>query len=179
MSRLTVESAGTSKSYSDTRGHIVDLGTFGEDQTVTLTFELDSAYTSAEVTVYMFSVNEQALTQFYEAISQSPLEVDSYSDTEIKAHISADNDGILYTSIPYDKGWHVQVDGTETEIQSMADGLLYIPMSAGEHTVTMTYRPQGFIPGMAISACSLFIFTVIYFRNRAREIKNTKKRSFS
>lgn len=175
MDKLTVESGGVTKSYSDTRGHIVDIGRFGAGETVTLTFKLDTSYTSADVSLYMFGVNENALSDFYGAVTRSPMFVTEYSDTNITAYTDAAFDGIMYTSIPYDKGWHVKVDGKETEIKSVNGGLLYFEISEGEHKIQMSYRPQGFNAGFTVSAISLFIFTVIYFRNKTKRINLAKK----
>lgn len=179
MDKLTVTSGGTTKSYSDTRGHIVDIGRFGAGESVTLTFVLDEEYSSADIELYMFGTDEQALADFYSAIAQSPLHVTKYSDTEITGYTDAAFDGMMYTSIPYDAGWHVEVDGEPVEIKSVAEGLLYFDMSAGRHEITMKYRPVGFNAGFGISAAALLIFTILYFRNKTREINISKKHSAS
>lgn len=107
MDKLTVTAGGTTKSYSDTRGHIVDIGRFGAGETVTLTFVLDDEYSSADVELYMFGTDDNALADFYTAIARSPFQVTAYSDTKITGYADAAFDGIMYTSIPYDEGWTV------------------------------------------------------------------------
>lgn len=179
MDKLTVNSGGTSKNYSDTRGHIVDIGRFGSGESVTLTFTLDKDYSSADVEIYMFSTDENALADFYSAVMQSPLQVTAYSDTEITGYTEAAFDGIMYTSIPYDAGWKVTVDGAPVETKSVAEGLLYFDISAGKHEIAMKYCPVGFKEGFVLSAISLFIFTVLYFRNKTREINISKKHRVS
>lgn len=131
MDKLTVTAGGTTKSYSDTRGHIVDIGRFGAGETVTLTFVLDDEYSSADVELYMFGTDDNALADFYTAIARSPFQVTAYSDTKITGYADAAFDGIMYTSIPYDEGWTVSVDGEPVEIKSVADGLLYFDIDAG------------------------------------------------
>lgn len=179
MDKLTVTAGGTTKSYSDTRGHIVDIGRFGAGETVTLTFVLDDEYSSADVELYMFGTDDNALADFYTAIARSPFQVTAYSDTKITGYADAAFDGIMYTSIPYDEGWTVSVDGEPVEIKSVADGLLYFDIDAGRHEIEMTYRPKGFTAGFYISAVSLLIFTILYFRGRTREINIAKKRHVS
>ena len=175
MDKLTVTAGGVTKSYSDTRGHIVDIGRFGAGESVTLTFVLDTDYSSADIELYMFGTDDALLADYYSAIAASPFQVTSYSDTEITGCIDAVFDGIMYTSIPYDAGWTVYVDGEKTEVKSVEKGLLYFDISAGEHDIVMKYRPVGFNTGFVISAISLLIFTILYFRNKTREINIAKK----
>ena len=61
------------------------------------------------------SFNEQAFNQYYEAMSKNPYEVKEHTSNFIKGTIDADEKGIFFTSIPYDKGWKITVDGKKLE----------------------------------------------------------------
>ena len=75
----------------------------------------------------------------------------------------------MFTSIPYDTGWTVKVDGKKVTPESIDGTLMYIRLSAGEHTVEMSYTPTGFIPGFMITAAGVLIFVVIICRHRRAE----------
>ena len=81
----------------------------------------------------------------------------------------------MFTSIPYDSGWTVKVDGQKVETESIDGTLLYIHLSAGDHTVEMTYTPTGFIPGFIITAVSCLIFVVIFFRKQKKRAHDLKQ----
>ena len=88
------------------------------------------------------------------------------SATSLKGTIDVAENGILYTSIPYDAGWTVRVDGQKVETKSLNGSLMYIELDAGTHEIEMSFIPQGFIPGLMISAGCLFILIVIGFRRK-------------
>ena len=166
MSKLKVSISGNIRTYSDTRGHIVDLGDIGPQDTVTLTLTLDSAYTSADVEMVLFGLNEDIYRQVWGQLSQETLNIVDNSATSLKGTIDVAENGILYTSIPYDAGWTVRVDGQKVETKSLNGSLMYIELDAGTHEIEMSFIPQGFIPGLMISAGCLFILIVIGFRRK-------------
>lgn len=114
--------------------------------------------------------------------SNGTLDIESVSDTEIRGTINSEIDGIMYTSIPYEKGWSVYVDGvrqeavqvcnntyTDTEGKKTHKGsMLGIELEKGSHTIELKYSPEGFIPGLIISIVCLAAFVAIIIYNRKR-----------
>lgn len=65
--------------------------------------------------------------------------------------VSAGAAGLLVVSEIWDAGWRATVDGQPVSL-IRADGvLLGVPLSAGAHTVTLHYRPDGFRWGVLLS----------------------------
>ncbi len=50
------------------------------------------------------------------------------------------------------------MDGETVDITPVGNSLLAFPLSAGEHEITLTYYPNGFWPGMAVSCVCLLLF---------------------
>ena len=68
------------------------------------------------------------------------------------------------TTIAYDKGWKILVDGKEVEPVKTFGSLLgfYVDGAAGTtHSIELIYRPNTLIIGGAISLISLGIFALI------------------
>lgn len=65
--------------------------------------------------------------------------------------VSCDEDRLLFTSIPYDEGWRVWVDGKRVEPVAFSDALLCVELSAGTHFVEMQYTAQGVNLGLGIT----------------------------
>ena len=59
------------------------------------------------------------------------------------------------TTIPYDQGWHVKVDGKTVTPKKALSTFMAISMSAGKHMVSMYYIPPYLILGTAITLISL------------------------
>ncbi len=120
-------------------------------------------------------------------LKQNPLTLDMDKTTEsrIVGEVDAQAGQILYTSIPYEPGWTIKVDGKKMEEQfkdvindagtsimtNYTDGgvgsvvilnaMIGLRLPEGHHTIEMTYSPPGFKTGvimliLGIGAIALF-----------------------
>ena len=116
--------------------------------------------------IYVYQVNESAFRNAVEKLSKGGVDISSYDQTSINGKFTAENDGVLYTSIPYDGGWKAYIDGEETEITPLKDAFNCIPVKKGEHTIEMKYCPPGFVTGVIISICSLILFAAVWIAEK-------------
>ena len=75
--------------------------------------------------------------------------------------MTAPRDGMVFTSIEYDDGWTVLVDGKKAETFAAGNAMLSFDVTAGEHTVTINFFPRGFAIGLALSAIGLILLVLI------------------
>ena len=148
----------------DTKPHILDLGNLEAGETVNIYAPLDEG---KEGYLYLFGVtlNDADFKRGYEILKKDSLNVSRFDDTEIEGTINASKDGILYTSINYDTGWQVYIDGekvSKADIISIGnDALLGVNITAGEHTVRFKYVPEGLILGVLISITTLILMILL------------------
>ncbi len=154
----------TTKTFSSTnQNYICHLGKITAGSTVTVTAG-DGQTISA---CYAYAFDDAAWQEDYKLLNQNPYVVDTFTDTKITGKIDATSQGIMYTSIPYDKSWSVYVDGVKTELTPICDGaLIGVFVDAGSHEVTFKYTPRGFVPGILITILCLLIFIGLIFRDR-------------
>ena len=148
---------GTKTFTNVDRGYLLELGYCAAGEVVTLTAEDSKEEMWADV--YRFS--ENGLGSVAAKLSAHPWNLTSWTDTSLKGSISCDQEGWLFTSIPFDAGWKVLVDGKEQEPEKILDSFVGIWLSAGSHTVTLEYMPKGLIPGALISAASVLLLALI------------------
>lgn len=117
---------------------------------------------SATVRTFCYALNKDVFEKGLEILSQSTLKGTEASDTVLEGTINADRSGLLYTSIPYEKGWHVEVDGKEAEVVAVGGGACAVNLSEGEHTVRFYYIPDGFVIGMAAFTVSVLFFAFMW-----------------
>lgn len=67
----------------------------------------------------------------------------------------------VFTSIPYDAGWNIYVDGEKVETQKTLDALVAFDITPGEHTLELRYFSDYHKWGVIISLCALGI-TLLY-----------------
>lgn len=141
-----------------------------------ITFQADvEKNKSGNGTIYVYQINEEVFEKGYEKLKSGGLNVTDYGDTYINGTITAAEDCVMYTSIPYDGGWKAFVDGKETEVKSMKDAFVCVPLSAGEHTVELKYCPPGFAAGLIISIVSVGVLVVLWiFEPKLKKVFSAK-----
>ncbi len=98
-----------------------------------------------------------------ELLQQSPLELRSFSSTNIEGSIECVHDGLLYTSVPYDENWKVYVDGVMVEPTLVGDAMIGVMLQEGTHDIRMTYHNEAFSYGWKISlGCAMVLLICIF-----------------
>ncbi|MDE6111226.1 MAG: YfhO family protein, partial [Eubacterium sp.] len=153
--------------------YILDLGYYNAGETVAVTIDGTAMENdSASFEIYAYSLNKNVLNEGYKRLISNALEITDYSGTTIKGKISVDENSTLYSSIPYDTGWSVYIDGDKQETFEIGNCQLGVMIKAGEHTVEYKYRPNGLAAGAFISATSLIALAGYEFMKRKNTIKN-------
>lgn len=138
---------------------------FGSDEEI----EIKIRVFTDELTIEpegLYYEDAKEFEKFYTAVSSQPVEITKTSNTSLQIKTSTNEDGYLLLTIPYDKGWKIIVDGTEVQPQKALGAFMSIPISTGEHTITMEYKPRGLVAGGAISALSLLAFVWLCITER-------------
>ncbi len=133
---------------------ILDFGEIPAGTKITVT---TSDADASSLQLYAYAYQADVFQQVYDTLSEQTLENISYDDNSVTADLNVKEDGLLYTSIIYDKGWTVKIDGKKSGYTSIAGALMAIPVKAGEHTIELVYYPQGKKLGDMISVCSVLI----------------------
>ena len=113
------------------------------------------------MTVTSAVLDENLFQMAYGVLSQSTLNLTKFTGTLVEGTIACNRDGLLYTSIPQNGNWSVQVDGKDTDIVLIGNAMIGVPMTTGSHTVTFTYHNAAFSLGWKISLLCALIFTAI------------------
>jgi len=84
-----------------------------------------------------------------------------FGEPVITGSFTAPQDGVLFTSIPSDWGWRVEIDGKKVKPKEVAKAFLAFAALKGEHTFKLSFRPRGLAAGFAITALSLAVFALL------------------
>lgn len=121
---------------------------------------------------YFYYLDEEKFHEAVDTLRQHPLELEEFSESHLKGSVTAEKDGILFTTISWEPGWTIKVDGVETEPVEIADALIGIPVSAGTHTVEMSFFPYGMVTGILATMAGVVVLIIIAVYERRR--KNDK-----
>ncbi len=163
VKQVTANFGYTEKSFNNVdRGFLLELGYLEAGDTVTLHSKTEGQSVSADV--YRFDYN--ALRELQDVLQDERLELTSWKDTKLSGTITTEKGGVMMTSIPYDPGWKVFVDGVETDITEVKDTFLGVELTPGTHTIELRFMPQGLVLGGLITALSLAMLLAIWLLTR-------------
>lgn len=160
------------------------MGSFEKGDTVTVKLTLSSKNLYLKSDEYYFYYLDMTMVEkLTDKLSRNEFNIEKFSDTKLSGTITTDSySSSIFTSIPYDEGWRVYVDGKRTEIYKNADALIGFDISdPGAHTLKLVYRPIALTLGLPISICSVILFAVIwrleakYIEKKQKELEEKKK----
>ena len=163
-----------SKTFNNTdRGYLLELGSLVAGNQITLTSQTDGQDMKCEV--YRFS--DEAMISLYEKLNETPLKLTSWEDTKLAGTVNASERGVLFTSIPYETGWTVKIDGEEAETEKIFEAFLSVDIPEGEHEITFEYFPAGLKPGIIITLASIAILAMLFIVDRIMERRYQEKKA--
>lgn len=145
---------------------IVSLGESGTGEMyikVKIKNDNDNFYT-LPVDSFVYFIDMEVFKDAMSRLAKTQLEIDSTStDSHITGTVTTDVDRqLMFTSIPYDEGWNIYVDGEKVDLYEANDSLIsFYVEGAGEHTVEMKYMPKTVALGIIVSLSCLSIFILI------------------
>ena len=174
--------------YFETHNYsILSLGHFTPGTKVSLrmtVLDKDNATIVKEPFFYYF--DREAYQRDIDRLKTNQLQVTKFRDDYIQGTVTADANQLLFTSIPYEPGWTVKVDGQKLfttgapdmeEVTIVENGvnktikkekhqalkaMIYVPLTPGTHTVTMSYTPPGFVMGLVLMLIGIAMCVVFY-----------------
>lgn len=152
-------------------GSIVNLGEMDRGTEFTVTIEYKEGK-GGSVVSHVCIMDETVWQDAYKMLSASMLDVTDYGDSYLKGTIDVQEDGVFVTSVPYEAGWKLKVDGHTREIDELIGGAwISTSLSAGEHQIELSFRPPGLIAGLLITLASIGLLIAAEWWRRRRMLR--------
>ncbi len=151
--------------YGQDTNRAMLIGNFkeGDDIVVKMTLKSDVLYVKKDVPTFYY-LDDALFEDCFNKLSKTQMVIDDeYKEDHITGTIRTWNaDQTIMTTIPYDEGWKVLVDGEEVEISKSFDALISFNIeNEGEHTIEFIYRSKAFVLGISCSAVSLLVYILL------------------
>ena len=173
----TEGSSLNSWSVTNYEPYIIDMGTMEVGQRVEVSIYGDGAATG---NIYLKRLDADAFAKHLEVLQAGGMTVTEQTGHSIKGTVTAAQDGSMFFSLPYDKGWQVYVDGKRVEtfpvdrgedkvkredgtveyVENDDGAFLAAVLPAGEHTVEIVYVTPGGVAGSAITGGCLLLLLI-------------------
>lgn len=152
-------------------GSIVNLGEMDSGTEFTVTIEYKEGK-GGSVVSHVCTMDEAVWQDAYKMLSAGMLDVTDYGDSCLKGTINVQEDGVFVTSVPYEAGWKLKVDGHTREINELIGGAwISTSLSAGEHQIELSFRPPGLIAGLLITLASIGLLIAAEWWRRRRMLR--------
>ena len=110
--------------------------------------------------VFEQNINELRTSEFIPTV---------FEDGRIEGEYTAEDDGKLLLSVPYDEGWTATINGAAAELAPAADkGMSCLSVRKGANRIVMTYKTPGALAGLAVSlaTAAALIAAGLYARHK-------------
>lgn len=172
---ISINHEGFSKTYQNlNRSYTMELGWVEAGEEIKFKNEEDGSSKNLEISLYV--LNPERLKEAYEILSENVLEIDKFSDTRIEGHVTVTGDHTaLFTTIPYEDGWTVYVDGEEHEIYEVKDTYLAVKLTEGTHDIVFTYHVPLFTISLFLTLLSVAILIAVAVIAKIMKTRREKK----
>ncbi|MBR1555659.1 MAG: YfhO family protein [Oscillospiraceae bacterium] len=170
--------------YFETKNYcILDLGVYEVGTQVALRVTVDNDQNATIIKApYFYYFNEDVYQEDIDVLKTQQMQIQKATATYLRGTVTSQEGQILFTSIPYEDGWTVKVDGRKVQVtnddgstetvnaQQCLKAMIYVPLDTGTHTITMSYTPPYFVLGVIMLGVGVAIIIMFWQYDR----KNNK-----
>ncbi len=174
--KIMVNDVTQNKTYGMARSYIASIGYFNKGDKISVYADLEQGK-NGTAKVYVNLLNEDVFEQGYEMLKDEYMTTTDLTGSSMEGTIDVKEDGLFYTSVPYEEGWTAYVDGEKVEITpigkfesydvdthktSLEGGsLIAFPLTKGGHEIRLVYYPKGFWIGFTVTSICIAAFAAI------------------
>jgi uncharacterized membrane protein YfhO len=109
-----------------------------------------------------------------DSLKRSALTITDFRPTAIRAGVTLPAQQVVYTSLPYDKGWLVTDNGKPVDKLMLSNGMTGLLLAGGPHELEFGYGALNFERGIIVSLGCLLLYGIAVFVG----VRYVKKKRF-
>ncbi len=95
-----------------------------------------------------------------ENLRENSLQQEAIKGSTLTGKVSTEKDGVLWLSIPYDKGWRISLNGKKVDYKQILNCFIGIEIEKGEYELVMKYISPYVRISLLISLISFVVFII-------------------
>ena len=162
----------------------IDLGVLPAGEKTLFTIEPDNEeneiYLNNTVASYFYYLNADKYRETLSDLSAGGLRLTSFREDRFSGAVSVpEGRTTLFTTIPFDRGWNVRVDGEPVEVYETLDALLAFDVTPGEHEIEFRYLPALYVTAAKLTVVGACAFLAALGCEVVRRVirKNKEKKA--
>ena len=156
---------------------VIRLGSFHMGDTVEIVFKSDSD-TFVYDSLNFAYLDKYSFDMMMDRLDTSSVSVEEITDGYVKIRSDLDGRDMILTSIPYEDGWTLTIDGKKADIKVYQDALIGIDPGTGVHEIELTFCAPGLYAGAICSilgAVGLILFCIFDKKNNKGKTSSQTK----
>lgn len=145
---------------------ILYLGSFAPGQSVVVDILPSASIDISFATIEQLHLD--LLKNTLQMLQENSMQISGHHSGSLQGTITVPENQKLVTSIPYDEGWTVKIDGQKVPIQQYADTFILIDAESGEHALSLYYVSPGLGTGIFICVIAL-VLAILYFKRSVKK----------
>lgn len=133
--------------------------------------------TEQEMFPYFYYLDMDVFEAVIQELRDKEMDTEVFEDGYVKGSYTADQEGYLLLTIPYDEGWKAYVNGQQVEITDGANALSVIQVQEGKNQIELKYILPGVKEGVLLSVLGILLFGGMCGQERYRKGKKRDERS--
>ncbi|MFS9230364.1 YfhO family protein [Streptococcus australis] len=118
----------------------------------------------------LYRADVEKIKEVLDSRKSQELNVEQFSNTHLVGKVNiTDESTVMMTSIPYNEGWKIEVDGKTVETKKSWDSFLSFPISQGKHKVEFFFKQKWSTLGLVLSVLSLIVLFIIWKKENRSE----------
>lgn len=161
--KLTLNHGSHGTFYGNETHRIVALGDFNVNDSIKLglTLTKDDLYILDDQNFFWY-LDEEVFKDAMTKLAECGYQIDQYTEDSFEGTITVTYDRqTIFTTIPYDKGWQVYIDGEKVETYETLDAVLAFDTTPGTHSLKMVYRSEAMTRGNIITLIGIAALALI------------------
>lgn len=162
-SSINVQVGSSNWNVTPYEPYIIDMGRLSEGTDIFVTVEANSTCSG---NIFIAELDSDALNAAISAFGQNQWKISEHRDGHFKGTISAAENCVMFTSIPYSEGWTAKVDGKRADTIRVGDALLGVYLTEGNHVVTLDYHTSGLPLGVILTLVGVALLVLWRLRRK-------------
>ena len=123
-----------------------------------------------KINLNLYKYDNEVFKECYNKLNKNVLKIKKNNERYINASINNKKNILVFTSIVYEKGWKVKINGKKVNIIELPNGFIGIEVPKGNNKIEFKYTPPGFTLGMCASVLGIILLVYDIF-DKKKKIK--------
>lgn len=141
----------------------IDIGEYKKDDTIVVAIQ--SMRDLEMTTPVLLRLRDEEYNSIYKKAVENSLSNIKQEGNDIVATCDFNEKSLVFSTISYDEGFTVYVDGEKTDKVKLAEGFLGFYVPEGSHDIRINYVSPGFEMGKSISLIALVLAVIMLILN--------------